>query len=748
MSSGAKASVKSPRFLGQAVLILLPVVVVSGIALAAIVQDRAAVEAQARREAEVLVRRLEEGVGPKVAQDLSLYDRFSYQWSASTAFHFGGWPGSSHRDFWAGEKTGYARMLQEWRASFPFFQPEQVLPNELFFEANGSLRSPQPMGAAPGPPPWLEELSHEQRTLWDQARRAEAAGQVGELCRLVEAFLESNPPREAALNARFLAWRVGEASNTPVQAALTGLSWDDYQLPSDGGLPLGSLVFAEEVRRARESGFTQALWERMGEQVHRTPSCLTPLLLDQAEVLAGTNTTLVDGVRAWRALWGCHERLRRLAALIAPHLRGVTTTNLWIEAEGVRWFCILKPTERITYTGGPRPETNRTPVTEARLYPKPDVGLAFARAMKASAGPLPAYLGLSASLEGEPLGQELRAPVLAESRGRLSREARMLLDDHRAGQELVTGPEFESLPSHPRFAVAVHLADPAALYGAYRRRAWLLGGLVAVSGFAALAGVAGAWRGFKRQVELYEAKSNFVSSVSHELRAPLASVRLLTESLEKGKVSDPARQREYFRFILQECRRLSTLVENVLDFSRIEQGRKQYDFELTDAAALVRGTVHLMVPYAAEKQVLLALDRPNGLDEAVEIMADGHALQQALVNLIDNAIKHSRAGESVTVLLERVNATQPPLLRVSVSDHGPGIPAEEHERIFERFYRRGSELRRETPGVGIGLSIVKHVAEAHGGRVRLESAPGRGSRFMLELPVRQEPANDRNAMTS
>jgi two-component system phosphate regulon sensor histidine kinase PhoR len=243
-------------------------------------------------------------------------------------------------------------------------------------------------------------------------------------------------------------------------------------------------------------------------------------------------------------------------------------------------------------------------------------------------------------------------------------------------------------------------------------------------------------------------KSNFVSSVSHELRAPIASVRLLAESLDRGKVTDESKRRDYFRLIGQECRRLSSLVENVLDFARIDQGRKRYEFEPTDLIALVTQTVSLMEPYAAERQVTLQLDHPSTLEHQPSL--DGRAMQQALVNLIDNAVKHSAPGAIVEVFLEgpeQPTAAPGPAaassgirhpasaIRLIVSDHGPGIPSDEHARIFEPFYRRGSELRRETPGIGIGLSIVKHVVEAHGGRVSVHSQPGQGSRFVIALPV-------------
>jgi two-component system phosphate regulon sensor histidine kinase PhoR len=129
-----------------------------------------------------------------------------------------------------------------------------------------------------------------------------------------------------------------------------------------------------------------------------------------------------------------------------------------------------------------------------------------------------------------------------------------------------------------------------------------------------------------------------------------------------------------------------------------------------------------------------------------QLSLDGRAIQQAIINLLDNAIKHSSNGQTVSVVLESLPDVglsdlasrithHASLIRISVQDNGPGIPSEEHGKIFERFYRLGSELRRETQGVGIGLSIVKHIVEAHGGRVVVQSAPGKGSRFTIELPI-------------
>jgi signal transduction histidine kinase len=286
--------------------------------------------------------------------------------------------------------------------------------------------------------------------------------------------------------------------------------------------------------------------------------------------------------------------------------------------------------------------------------------------------------------------------------------------------------------------VKVLLADPALLFARQQQRTRWFGALIGVSAITALIGLFSGWRAFRHQQRLTELKTNFVSSVSHELRAPIASVRLMAESLEREKIREPARQHEYFRLIVQECRRLSSLIENVLDFSRIEQGRKEYEFEPADLSALLEQTLQLMQPYAAERQIRLEPSLPT--QAAIpHPLIDARALQQALINLIDNAIKHSPAGQTVqvgmTVEATGRAGTDAPVLRLWVQDHGEGIPPEEHEKIFERFYRRGSELRRETPGVGIGLSIVKHIAEAHGGRVAVQSEAGQGSRFVIELTI-------------
>jgi two-component system phosphate regulon sensor histidine kinase PhoR len=330
------------------------------------------------------------------------------------------------------------------------------------------------------------------------------------------------------------------------------------------------------------------------------------------------------------------------------------------------------------------------------------------------------------------------APVLAEVPG-----------------SLTVTPDRGSAPA-ATFAVRVILADAARLYAQQRERAWLFGGLIVAATATAFIGLLSAHRAFHRELRLSEMKSNFASSVSHELRAPIASVRLLAESLELGKVTDEVRRRDYFRLIGQECRRLSSVIENTLDFSRIEQGRKQYELEPTDLKALIEQTVRLLEPSARERDVELRLIEAPAMDR--HPLLDGKSIQQALVNLIENALKHSPPQSEVRVTLELHTAPpaedRPKLpngragagsatqtaARITVTDEGPGIPPAEHQRIFEPFYRLGSELRRETTGVGIGLSIVKHIVEGHRGRVGVESRPGQGTCFIIELPLELPPA--------
>ncbi|HUF63239.1 MAG TPA: HAMP domain-containing sensor histidine kinase, partial [Verrucomicrobiales bacterium] len=300
------------------------------------------------------------------------------------------------------------------------------------------------------------------------------------------------------------------------------------------------------------------------------------------------------------------------------------------------------------------------------------------------------------------------------------------------GPPLFPGRVDPSTPPLPaayrgRLQVETRLTDRDRLFASIRRQTtWM----IAVAGLAVTTAAAGLWltqRSLQRERQLNALKSQFVSSVSHELRAPVASMRLMAEALHSGKVTGERAAGEFHRLMAGEGARLSALIENVLDFARIEQGRKTYRKEPADLAALVDDSIKLMQPQAEARAVRLQF--ANDL-KGFTPQIDAQAIQQALVNLLDNAIKHAPKETEVTVQLGRNGARW----FLSVQDQGPGIPGSEHERIFQRFTRLGNELRRETQGTGIGLSLVKHIVEGHDGEVQVESAPGSGATFSMRFP--------------
>ncbi len=352
------------------------------------------------------------------------------------------------------------------------------------------------------------------------------------------------------------------------------------------------------------------------------------------------------------------------------------------------------------------------------------------------------------SVSGDEILYYLDPPTIARSINRLRpapplwAEVRLYTGERKAGSEaeiLADVPvDFSSnlsaggravLPFEESGMLRLEIiaARPALFEAAARQQArWTLG-LLAFAVAISVGALFFIHRAVERERRLNAMKSDFVASVSHELRAPVASIRLMADALNAGKI-EPHTVSEFHRLISREGARLTTLIENVLDFARIEQGRKRWHFEECDLAAVITETLGLMEPLAAEKSITLVSPKP--LPSLIATVDPG-AIQQALVNLLDNAIKFSPAGSSVEVLLTE----NPANWEIQITDQGPGILPAEHSRIFEKFHRLGSELRRETQGTGIGLSLVKAVAEAHGGRVVLSSVPGEGAVFTLIGPI-------------
>jgi signal transduction histidine kinase len=243
-----------------------------------------------------------------------------------------------------------------------------------------------------------------------------------------------------------------------------------------------------------------------------------------------------------------------------------------------------------------------------------------------------------------------------------------------------------------------------------------------------LAGLALVFANVRRELRLSRMKSDFVANVSHELKTPLALIRLFAETLELGRVPNAEKARQYHRIINKESRRLTQLINNILDFSRIEAGRKEYRFAPGDAGAVVRDVVEAYRFPIEQQGFSLAVDVP---DDLPELPIDPEALSQALINLVNNAIKYSPDEKRIEIRARREGGA----VRLSVTDHGIGIPRSEQKKIFEKFYRAESSLVHTTKGSGLGLALVQHIMEAHGGRVEVASAPGEGSTFALVLPL-------------
>jgi len=243
-----------------------------------------------------------------------------------------------------------------------------------------------------------------------------------------------------------------------------------------------------------------------------------------------------------------------------------------------------------------------------------------------------------------------------------------------------------------------------------------------------LGGIVLAIRATDREARLAQAKSNFVSNVSHELKTPLSLLSLFSEILELGRVNSEEKKTEYYRIIRHESLRLNKMIDNILDFSKIEAGRKTYNFAQSDMAAVIEDVLssyrYQFINAGFDVQRTIQSDVPP-------VFIDRDAMAQAISNLIDNAIKYSRDVKQLSIKTE----TRGSDLSIEIADQGIGIPRAEQAKVFEKFYRVGNGLVHDVKGSGLGLSLVKHIVEAHNGTISVESDVGKGSRFTILLPL-------------
>ncbi len=227
---------------------------------------------------------------------------------------------------------------------------------------------------------------------------------------------------------------------------------------------------------------------------------------------------------------------------------------------------------------------------------------------------------------------------------------------------------------------------------------------------------------------LERVRQDFVANVSHELRTPIASIKGYAETLLEGALEDKDNAQDFVRIIYQDAERLASLINDLLDLSKIESGKMNMNFTAQEAAGLIKKAVMIIEPQARAKSIILKTDIPQ---PSPEIIADEPRFSQVMINLLDNAIKYSPEGGAITIRAKRVDNN----LEISISDTGIGIAEDDLPRIFERFYRVDKARSRELGGTGLGLSIVKHIVNAHGGQVWVTSELGRGSTFSFTMPL-------------
>ncbi len=258
---------------------------------------------------------------------------------------------------------------------------------------------------------------------------------------------------------------------------------------------------------------------------------------------------------------------------------------------------------------------------------------------------------------------------------------------------------------------------------------------ITLMGFVILIATTFGLRYTVRQLELAQLKSGFVSNITHELKTPIAIIRLAVESLEMRRYATIEESQKFLGMISRETLRLSTLVEKILDFARLEAGQRVFRFELVDMVELVRSAVESLAPRIEHQGFTLEVALPATLSP---VNGDPTALSQCVINLLDNAMKYSRERKLIRVAA----AERDHMVLVSVTDRGIGISPNDQNKIFEKFVRLENGLVHDVKGAGLGLSLVTQIIRAHNGRIEVQSTPGEGSTFTLVLPVASGMVSD------
>lgn len=448
-----------------------------------------------------------------------------------------------------------------------------------------------------------------------------------------------------------------------------GVLGSPESLRSPAGLPLRSLAALQLLRKETDPA-------RMGELVavlSSTFDFMTPKYLEEVE-----------------------KRYRELKQPPPPQL---TEWHLRWQREQAKVSLTLGAAQPIAWrelAGGNHLMEFRAAARECRVTPADEVRTAAEKALNATALNLAEGLSLRLTVAGKTLAG-------------------------RDGNEVMAASEQDG------WKAEVLMTDRAAYTRSDIRTRNSLAAVLGLAGLAASFGLFQSGRAYLRAVELARRQSEFMAAVSHEMRTPLAAMGLLAENLDSGAADRACQRDEHVRMIREESARLGTLIDNVLAFTRDKPMDTQDAFEVS---AMIADAASLMKPLAERKGITFDIDVAEFPEPP---QGDAASLRRVLLNLLDNAIKHTPAGGAVRCMARPLD---PSHWAIEVIDSGPGIPVHERARIFEAFYRIGDELRRSTPGTGLGLALVKRTAEAHGGRIEVDDAPDGGSRFTLILPLK------------
>lgn len=700
-----KPARRQPRFWAQIATIGLPMLLLAGFALRALYEDQRLQEDAVRREAAQLAPQVAAIASATLNRSVESSVRARQAWEMQVTRLLLQDEDTAYSLIPARNLVGLPRFPSDWTLTLKTFTGVEngdflallptLLPPMVLWDpsSNAALPDPAPPLALGAPPTWWQNLTVKERIAWEEASRSK------------ELPPTASTGGEAAVNAlfeQFLSRGVGASEWYP---------WilDHGKTLSSTGFPitLAAVANAFEHWCQNPSATDEAALKRMLLLLaHRDTSMLSSELLERvARAFEGADATAIYRLQRFNQwLEGC----RRFASKewLDPLTHGTNPVQ-WIGGERARYLAWTVPT-----TPDPRSPRYTVFLSNGHLAAQLSGIDAWVR--------LPDWAGIQVHVQGVNLHPDTPGVTLASA---------------------VAQPPPEATGETVAVAATIVLAQPELVLERTRQRRALFGGLIIGSVVAAGLGLWHARRAFDRQHRLTEMQSGFVSSVSHELRTPIASIRLLAEGLDRGDGGDTEKQRDYSRFIVQECRRLTDLIENVLDQARIDQGRKDFVFEPIDLGRLLEDTARLMKPCAEAVRVRVELDLPCSATELPSPMWDGAAIQRVLVNLVDNAIKHS-PPEARVVLSLRFGSVETQARSdecvLSVTDTGPGIPKKDAARIFEPFFRRGTELRRESRGIGIGLSLARHTVRAHQGEITVRSEPGMGCVFTVRLPM--EPA--------